>query len=173
MRSLIAVAACLLVCLTCGGEEKEKTIWPRSAGMDVCSAAYEGALKFMVSQQFSHHWTIDANYTARLRELRRGFDSEEIEHYSELGYPLNEEDYSEYEMMTGDITVSYWVSEGYRGLFIQTGCRTGVEMRVEGIAGLGYAIKIWKGLRCSLSYDTTIGSKRRSHLGVTISYVMK
>lgn len=173
MRTLIAVAACLFLWMTCRGEGKEKIIWPRSAGIDIFSAANEGALKLSISQQFSNHWSIDASHTIRFRMTKREAASEVKEHYSMLGYTHVENSDSEHEMMTGDLTLSYWLKEGYGGLFIRTGCRTGVEMRMEGILGVGYTIKVWKGLRCSLSYDTTIGNNRKEQLGLTISYVMK
>ena len=173
MRTLSVVAACLIMCMTCRGEGKENTIWPRSAGIDIGSTVHEGAVKLMISQQFYHHWSVDACHTVRLRMVRKRADHIEEEHYGTLGYAPVKADDSSYEMMTCDLTVSYWLNECFRGMFIQAGCRSGIEMRCEGIMGLGYSIKVWKGLRCSLTYDTSIGKERKSHLGLTISYVMK
>lgn len=173
MRTLIVVAACLIMCMTCRAEGKDKTIWPRSAGIDVGSAVQEGTVKLMVSQQFSRHWSVDACHAIRLGMVCKRADRIEEEHYGTLGYVLAIADDSSYEMMTGDLTVSYWLNECFRGMFIQAGCRSGIKMRWEGIMGLGYSIKVWKGLRCSLTYDTSIGKERKSHLGLTISYVMK
>ena len=142
-------------------------------GIDLGEAISQGALKVTISQQFADHWSIDSGQSLHLKMTRLKLDPEEEEHYDALNYARNEGCDPNEDLMAGDIMLSYWTKEGYRGLFLQAGCRYGISKGPGGQLGFGYMIEIWRGIRCSLTYVTTLNSQPKSNIGFTISYVME
>lgn len=173
MKRIIAAAACLTLSMTCMGNGKEDNTWHRMAGIDLGAAISEGAMKTVISQQFAKHWSIDARHSVRVNMAKHRLSPEEKEHYETLDHAHDEAACAEKDIMTGDITISYWIKESFRGLSVQAGCRWGIRMNPESILGFGYTIGIWKGFRCTMTYCTALGGQMNSNLGFTITYVMK
>ena len=173
MKRIFAAAACLTLCMTCIGNGKEGNTWHRMAGIDLGAAISGGAMKIVISQQFAKHWSIDAGHTVRLNMAKHRLSSEEKEHYKTLNYALDEAAGADEDIMTGDITISYWIMESFRGLSVQAGYTWGIRNNPELILGLCYTIGIWKGVKCSMTYYTALGCQMNRNLGFTITYVMK
>lgn len=173
MKRLIAAVACLTLCIACLGNGKERNTWHRMAGIDLGAAIGEGAMKIVISQQFAKHWSIDSRHSVRMNMSRHRLSSEEKEHYEILDYAFEDAGCTDEDIMTGDITISYWINESFRGLSLQAGCSWGIRKNTESILGLGYTIGIWKGLRCSMTYYATLGCQMNRNFGFTITYVMK
>ena len=173
MKRIITVSACLLLCMICLGQEGKGRTWRRMAGIDLCAAASEQELEFVISQQFFQHWSIDTQCSTHLTQAKRRYSSEEEEHYRTLNYISYGDEENVINSMNSRITISYWMEEAYYGFFLRAGCKCGIAQRPACIIGSGYTIKLWKELRCSLTFDTTVDKQRKSELGFTISYVMK
>ena len=156
--------------MTCSAIEKDAYKWKRCVGVDLGYAISKGGLEIGISQQFARQWSIDANQKILLSMIKQTPNEEISDHYNTL-YPVQEESNKTHdEFMTGELMVSYWPVEAYKGMYLQTGCRIGIKELPQCIIGLGYAIKIWKGLTCIMSYDTTITQPSYGNFGLKLSY---
>lgn len=73
--------------------------------------------------------------------------------------------------------VCYWPSEAFSGLFLSTGCTYEELGKLDGCIGIGYMMKVWKGIAMSMSLNTGIselmtGSDRiAEHIDIGINYI--
>lgn len=169
----MAIAICLTLCLKCAGTGRNEAEYIRMGGIDIGSAMREGSLDLGISRLIAPHWSLEASHLIRLQMTRRSRPEEVQEHYETLSYAENAVTSHSKELLTSDITVSYWIKEGYKGAFVQAGCRSGIRQRPAGIIGAGYCIRIWKGFACTLTYDATLQRQSEDKLGLTISYMMR
>ena len=78
--------------------------------------------------------------------------------------------------ISGGLKIKYWVNETFNGGYIMAGCRFGDRRGLDGTIGMGYSIRIWKGLRWSVSYEFDLRrsyltqSPKGNGLGLTLSY---
>ena len=177
MRRLLTASICTFLCLTCAGQRNQAKIYATETGIDLGAAIGKGALRFMVGHQFSGNFSIEATHTIMLNRMSKGMSDEEKSHYSQFYGNGTPTETSEKESFSGDIRAKYWIKRIYEGGFIMTGFTLGGKKGIDATTGIGYSIRLWKGIRLAVSYEIGIRESANckrpagNGFGLTLSYI--
>lgn len=173
----MAVSLCLTGSMACIGRQTKGDDLTTEVGIDIGTLISRGAVGITVGRQFAGHWSIEGNHTLVFGMMLKGRSEEEEMHESFFSAEsLSTIKQEAEDMISGGIRVRYWISEPYKGGYIMTGCRFGDSRGIDGTVGSGYAIRIWGGWRCSISFEIDIRrsflqqSPQGNGLGITLSY---
>ena len=166
------LAICFIICFSFPGAGREKYARKYSAGIDIASAIRERALNVKVGREIASHWSLDASNMIILSRNRSGLAHEYEEHYETLYEWKNDQTDTDSDIIFSDITLSYWLKECYKGLFLHAGCRSYVQHLPQVIIGVGYSVVLWQELTFTLSCNTSVTNKAESAFGLTISYTL-
>lgn len=177
MRVILAALISLTTCLTCSAQDRRHRVHTTETGIDIGAAIGKGAFRISAGHQFADHWSLDASHTIFVRKLVKGLSEEERSHYEELGENENIHETSDESLHSADVRVRYWIRKAYDGAFIMTGCALRGRKGLDAEIGTGYSIKIWKGIRMSISYDIRLRDSIRmkklqgNGIALTLSYI--
>ena len=123
------------------------------AGVSITHAIFSHTLDIEVGYAFSKHWSAEG-CAWKVFPLKDRLSQEEKLHDNLLGKtawsPV---------IPDGDglrMEVCYWPSEAFSGPFISTGCTYEELGKADGCIGIGYMMKVWKGITLSFSLRTGI-----------------
>lgn len=139
-------------------------------GIDIGSAIYRGSLKFHAGRQFATHWSLDGEHELNISLVRHGPDSDEKEHLAGFRDIESTTDMSVRDMVSAEMKIKYWIKEAYNGIHIMAGLKHGDRKGTDFTIGAGYSFFIWKGLSCSLVYETGIRLIQENGLTLKLSY---
>lgn len=167
-----ACLCALCLCIVCGAQEK--TDGRCSIGFDAGSMVRDGAARICFSHAFSESWTASVESEIVMAGISKGPDEMEIEHEKELSgiFRIPSET-----TWTIGIGIEHWMHRKYEGAFLSAGIRWGKEAGVDAKVGIGYAIRIWKGLGASICYDVGLleaartGGTTGKETGICLYYI--
>lgn len=145
-----------------------------AAGIGMTSAVFRNTLRIEVAYAFSEHWSLEGDAWKRFPSKDRKSTEEKI-HDILLGHTE--------EVTVGEdadglcATVCYWPSKAFSGPFLAIGYAYEERGRNDGCIGIGYMMKVWKGLAIRLSLKSGIselaaGTEMKTcHLDISINYI--
>lgn len=147
---------------------------PATAGISLTHAALKNTLRVEVGYSFSKHWSLEGDARKRFPSKDRKSTEEKI-HDILLGHTE--------EVTVGEdadglcATVCYWPSKAFSGPFLAIGYACEERGRNDGCIGIGYMMKVWKGLAVRLSLKSGISELaagteiKTCHLDIGINYI--
>lgn len=143
-------------------------------GVSITSATFRHTLDIEAGYAFSKHWSAEGSVW-KILPLRDRLSHEEKVHDSLLGKTAWTPTAS-----GGDglrLEVCYWPSEAFCGPFISTGCTYEELGKADGSIGIGYMMKVWKGISLSLSFKSglmelkTGADRLADNIDIGINYI--
>lgn len=128
-------------------------------GLDMSSIFKSGRIRIMASHGFSTRWS--ASFSA---ELKGWYGAGEInQEYEDHLAEFNDMPYKHNDMEACyKMSLRYWLSETYRGMFLGIGCRCAKGEDPDCSIDLGYSIPVRKSIRLVLNYGTDLIATARS-----------
>ena len=143
-------------------------------GIDAGRIVREGGISISAGYGFSRRWSASWKMELDARVFESEYDSEYREHLGEFNGPGNQEQPTR----GNSITLQYWIDSIYEGAWIEAGCRCTDRMQADCVIGAGYVIPVWKGLKATLSYQTSLlesfrqGKPSGAGLTIGISWII-
>ena len=122
-----------------------------SIGIDLHSLLCS-ELKITLGQRLAEHWSISAAVGVNMKILQKSKSAIEEEHNEEFPdgtYPKTRE-----HMHREHLRLCYWPKDVFKGIFLSLGAEHRDTNGLDATVGIGYRFKIWKGINCTLAYDT-------------------
>lgn len=129
-----------------------------------------GGIEVVIGQELAKHWSVEASRVFELNMVLPRPSQETAEHYKNIGHVKERATNSGSDLLTGNIRIAYWPDEVYSGITMMAGCRYGIRNGLRGSIKAGYAICLWKGLRCTIAYDRSIEKDPEQDISLTLSY---
>ena len=175
-RLLLAISMFMMGGIICIGRQRNGDNHTTEVGVDIVAATCRSSLRITAGRQLLGHWSLEGVHTLMFGPLSDGMSEEEEEHYGILGPEKPESVRKAEDMVAGEVRLRYWMHKTYEGGYFMAGCRMGHRTGIDGTIGCGYSIRIWRGWRCTISYEVDV---RRSYshqspqgngLGFILSY---
>lgn len=146
MKRAIISAAAALIGMTCLAQNKAMI------GIDLGNMLRSESLDLNISYAFQSQWSVAGHAETSMNLTHKVPDDESVMHQSEFGIlPVRR-----YGSFCFSADIQYWLTEAFRGGWIELGCRYGKDTKPALTAGAGYAIPVWKGLRVYVSCSTAL-----------------
>ena len=160
--------------MTISGKSRSNDHPETEIGIDLSEAIGKGAFRITIGKRVSEHWSLEGSHELMIGMLLNKKDDDEKIHYGEVNKVLSYEYTMHDDLITGGISIKYWTAETHKGAFMQAGCKLGTLTGLDCTAGLGYSIGIWRGIRCTISYEINIRDSiiRRKTTGKGISLTL-
>ena len=149
MRRLITALLCLAF-LTAEGHAQKQI----SLRVEVASTIVTRTFRIGFDHQISEHWSMGAESGIRFGKFLNGKDNETLTHWHTLsgtGEAKSDRKFQEW-FTEASLLVRYWPQEVYRGPVLCMGGAMRDRRGPDVIAGVGYTLTVWKGLRIDLMY---------------------
>ena len=145
----------MLLLSLCTGAEAYCQPLKRAAktGLSITSATFRHTLDIEVGYAFSKHWSAEG-CAWKIFPFKDRQSQEEKIHDSLLDRTAWSPVVSGGDGIRLDIC--YWPSEAFSGPFISAGCTYEELGKADGSIGIGYMMKVWKGITLSFSLKTGI-----------------
>lgn len=146
MKRTIISAAAILTGMTCLAQNKAMI------GLDLGDMLKTESFNINISYAFLDKWSIAGYAAASISLFNHIPDDEYAMHLSEFETPRIQQSGS-FRFSAG---IQYWLTEAFKGGWIELGCRYGKDIRPALAAGAGYGIPIRKGLRAYICCRTDL-----------------
>lgn len=123
-------------------------------GTDIASAVKSGRLKIFYSHQICSRWSA-GGWAAFRPDIGRA-DAEEDEHRSEFSDSTMDDIPEDIRWKKVGLDFRFWPSEAYDGAFISTGAAVDEEGNGDISLGIGYNMKIWKGMTVNVHFEMNV-----------------
>lgn len=170
MRKLSALLILLFSGTACLCQEKSEDTGKYIISVDAGGAICSRTMRLSFGRHITDHWSLEGGYAIDFSRTVRIWSQEEREHYNEFLSDSEERKASDTDLIEMDMKLKYWISETFKGGYIMAGVRHGIRQGTGCIAGAGYTFCIWKGLKCSLAYETGLGKLEDNGLRMILSY---
>lgn len=157
MKRTIISAAAILTGMACLAQSKAMI------GLDLGNMFRTESVNLSISYAFQDKWSVTGHAETSINLDHKVPDDEYIMHLSEFE-TLQERQSGAFRFSAG---IQYWVTEAFKGGWIEMGCRYGKDTKPALTAGAGYGIPIWKGLRIYVSYRTDLTGDGHDDLSET------
>ena len=171
MRKLLAASFFILYAMTCRSQEALKSSDRTCIGVDVGAAVQRNTMRVTIGRSFGDHWSIEGEHGMRFDRRTSAERDEEQAHYDRFSEYRSETDAKTKDKITAGIKMKYWIRDIYKGAFIMGGARYGNINGTDGLVGAGYSFFIWKGLTCSLAYETGLKGFDENGMRISLNYI--
>ena len=154
MKRAIISAAAMLTGMTCFAQS-EATI-----GIDIGNMFRTESVNLSISYAFQDKWSVAGHAETSINLTHEVPDDDYVMHLSEFE-TLQERQSGTFRFSAG---IQYWLTEAFKGGWIEMGCRYGKDTKPALTAGAGYGIPVWKGLRAYVSFRTDITGEKQGFL---------
>lgn len=125
-----------------------------AAGLEICSLA-RGCAGVDFEYGFSSHWSVRSTVSLRYRDFISTHTALEEEHDSDFPHVVQAAEQAA-DFHREQISINFWPGSPHVGLFISTGIRYGNLSGFDALMGIGYSMRIWKGLHIKAGYHTPL-----------------
>lgn len=139
----------IFIFLTCVTTSRAQT----AAGLDLSSLLFK-EVKIAVGHKISGHWSVSAYAGLNIKVMKERIRPEEAEH-NEAFPPAFLPDGRSFSHREA-IGFCYWPQSTFSGPFLSVGGEYRQGSGLDATLGIGYMLKIWKGLTGFLTYDAGI-----------------
>lgn len=139
----------IFIFLTCVTLSRAQT----SAGLDLSSLLFK-ELKIVVGHRITEHWSVSAYAGLNMKVMQQRLMPEEAEHnetFPPAHMPANRPF-----MHREAVGFCYWPQSTFSGPFLSVGGEYRQGSGLDATLGIGYMLKIWKGLIGFMTYDAGI-----------------
>ena len=119
-------------------------------GLDLPSILYS-EFKVIFEHKVTEHWSMSASAGVNIKTIHSRISILDAEHNAEFPYATLPD--SRKYMHRESLSMNYWPSGTFKGLFFSLGAEYRETDGFDGTAGIGYMIPIWKGLKATARYD--------------------
>lgn len=147
MRRFTLILLAALVCSISNGQKKHRCM----AGIDVTSLHRDNGICLYTGISVGSRWSVGSVIFMRLPDIAS--DGATAIHKEDLKIPEPAQAPDTGDLMTTGINAQYWVTDVFNGPAISFGMRTSNSLNLEFPLSLGYACRIWKGLKVSGFYS--------------------
>ena len=150
-----------------------------SIRIELASAISSNIFRASFGHQIGNNWSIESETGININRLIKGKDNETNAHWNALSDTdsfTNSRTFRE-NFTEVSISVQYWPKLAYEGIMFCVGGTIKDRAPSDINAGIGYLIRIWKGLRADLQYKINIIETAKSQtmqldgIRIGISYV--
>lgn len=159
MKRLLTIVYFISACSFCCKGQEAKSRGPFCIGTDLVSAICFGTLEVSFKYGFSEHWTAGTELSLDFRHFGKEATSTETGHWESLEsdpYGVTDDCRYRQPLINASINFEYWPKGTFKGSCINIGGLYRDRDDADLIIGIGYALKIYKGLMAGVIYNIGI-----------------